>query len=97
MMFGALDTFLTLFGGGFLVSALYDVYRHFWYSKHRLSWVKHIGDALFCLCAAVTIISVLFYANWGELRLYVFLGLGCGIFTYFKVVKLILLVFSRRT
>lgn len=83
-------TFLLLFGGGFLVSGLYDLYRQLWFSKHQRDWKKDLGDILFSLVASVLIIALLFYSNWAELRSYVFLGLGIGIITYFKVVHLIL-------
>lgn len=89
-MSGEFDVFLVLLAGGFLISALYDLYRRVWFKRHQRNWTKHLGDALFCLGSSTLIVSILFYSNWGELRSYVFLGLGLGMLLYFKVVKVIL-------
>lgn len=86
-MVDEIRTFLIMFGGGIIVSGLYDFYRWLWLRKHWRGIGKHLGDVFFVLLATVILIGLLFFSNWGELRSYVFFGLGIGILFYFKAIK----------
>lgn len=89
-MVAEIRTFLTMLSGGLVVSGLYDLYRWLWLRKHRRGWGKHLGDLAFMLIVTGFLITLLFLSNWGELRSYVFLGLGIGMLCYFKIIKVII-------
>ncbi len=86
-MIHEIQTFLIMVIGGISISVLYDIYRWIWLAKFQRSWLKHLGDFVFSFIASILVIVLLFYSNWGELRLYVFIGLGIGIITYYKLIK----------
>ncbi len=82
-----IQTFLVMVVGGIVVSGLYDIYRGLWLARYQRSWLKHLGDMIFSILASIIVIILLFYSNWGKIRLYVFIGLGIGIITYYKLIK----------
>jgi len=43
-----------------------------------------LGDVIFWLVTTVVVFFLLLRGNWGELRLYVFIGLGLGVLLYFR-------------
>ncbi|AZR74597.1 hypothetical protein BBF96_15175 [Anoxybacter fermentans] len=88
-----IKSFLIMIAGGFAISILYDIYRWLWLAKYQRSWLKHVGDLIFSLLATIIVIGLLLYSNWGELRLYIFFGLGIGIFIYFKITRVIFAYF----
>lgn len=44
-----------------------------------------VADVLFILFAGVGLIIGIFYASWGELRLYLLLGIACGAILYSRL------------
>ncbi len=95
-VFIEIRTFLIMLVGGLIIGIFYDLYRSLWLKRHNRNWRKHIGDITFSLLASGLILSLLFYSNWVELRLYIFFGIGFGIFTYFKVIKLMINYFRLK-
>lgn len=87
--------FLIMVGAGFIIGLLYDIYRWVWLAKHPRSWHKDLGDLIFSLFASTIAITLLFYSNWGQLRFYIFIGMGLGIILYIKVVKGIITRLSK--
>ncbi|MBE3571422.1 MAG: spore cortex biosynthesis protein YabQ [Moorella humiferrea] len=74
--------FMALGGGGLLLAFLFDCYRvgrYFWRPRGMTS---HLGDAVFWLILTVFTFALLMFINWGEMRAYVFLGLGMGVTSY---------------
>lgn len=83
-----LQTFVLTVGLGILIGIIYDFMmtgRKF----IRLSRGAHFFvDLLFCLTMTLLVFIALLANNWGEVRAYVFIGLGGGILIY-------MLLFSR--
>ncbi|MBS4008446.1 MAG: spore cortex biosynthesis protein YabQ [Clostridium sp.] len=83
-----LQTFVLTVGLGILIGIIYDFMmtgRKF----IRLSRGAHFFvDLLFCLTMTLLVFIALLVNNWGEVRAYVFIGLGGGILIY-------MLLFSR--
>ena len=81
------QAFLLMVGIGMVAGLCYDVYRvtriHLGLSRLGSS----IGDIMFWFLLTPLVFIMLLYGNWGELRLYVFLGLGCGVGLYFKLIS----------
>jgi len=75
--------FLALGGAGLVLAFIGDCYRvgrYFW--RPGLPGT-YIGDAMFWLVLTSLAFILLMAINWGEVRAYVFLGLGLGFFLYF--------------
>ncbi len=74
--------FMTI-GIGIIAAFGYDYYR----AVRRAFKLKKagvfLGDLIFWLATTVVVFALLLKANWGELRMYVFLGLGLGALLYF--------------
>ncbi|EGO64548.1 spore cortex biosynthesis protein YabQ [Acetonema longum] len=85
-----LHTFMVTVAIGAGLGILYDFYR-VGKRAHRLrNLLTAAGDLLYWLVATAAVFFTLLYCNWGELRLYVFLGLASGAFLYFRFLSLYL-------
>lgn len=83
-----LQTFALTIGLGFLIGLIYD-FMMTGKKFIRLSRGVHfLIDFLFCLTMTLLVFIALLANNWGEVRAYVFIGLGVGILIY-------MLLFSR--
>lgn len=84
---------------GLLTAFLFDCYRVIRGIARPKKLLTSIGDLLYCFLITVMVFILLVYGSWGEVRLYVFLGWGFGIYVYEKifssVVLTILIKFSR--
>ncbi|NLT94978.1 MAG: spore cortex biosynthesis protein YabQ [Clostridia bacterium] len=83
-IFDQLFAFLVTIGIGFLAGILFDIYRVL-----RLLWAPRklgtfIGDILFWLIMTFVVFSLLLVGNWGELRIYVFIGISVGVYLYMR-------------
>ncbi|MBB6669571.1 spore cortex biosynthesis protein YabQ [Cohnella nanjingensis] len=68
---------------GLGMGALFDVYRVSSRRFHLARWLLPAFDLLYWVAATIVVFRVLLANNLGEVRLYVFLGLGIGITGYF--------------
>ncbi|KNZ68892.1 spore cortex biosynthesis protein YabQ [Thermincola ferriacetica] len=96
-----LSTQLFAFGvtvcGGFLLGLLFDFYRVARGVIRPKKIITHLGDLIFWIISTFIIFLFLLLGNWGEIRLYVFIGLLLGSTIYLKifssrVIKTILLI-----
>jgi len=82
---------------GFLLGIFFDIYRVMRGVIRPRRLIAHFGDLLFWLISTGFIFLLLLFGNWGEIRLYVFIGAGLGVFIYLRwfsrlTVKLLILV-----
>ncbi|WP_170270282.1 spore cortex biosynthesis protein YabQ [Heliorestis acidaminivorans] len=75
--------FLLSAAGGLMIGAGFDLYRTLLRVGHRRWWVA-ITDVIIWLLGAVLFFLFLFWGNWGEIRIYIFLGLAVGLLLYFR-------------
>lgn len=81
--------FITLVTG-VLLSILFDFYRVL-RGIYHLQWAAtSVADIVYWLIATSVVFGALLAGNWGELRLYVFIGLALGGVLYYRL-------FSRHT
>lgn len=71
---------MVLAGAG--LGALFDLYRAARHTFHPRGWALAATDLLFCAAAATLAAVALYYGNWIELRLYVFIGAAAGLGLY---------------
>ncbi|HHX74537.1 MAG TPA: hypothetical protein GX699_06510 [Firmicutes bacterium] len=82
---GQLQTLAVTVALGFFIGISYDVlsvFRQFVRLKRSL---QTFLDFLYCFVMSITVFLVLLGQNWGEIRAYVFLGLGLGTLLYLLV------------
>ncbi|MGI5839240.1 MAG: spore cortex biosynthesis protein YabQ [bacterium] len=70
---------------GATVGILFDVYRIIRGLTGPGRLFTCLGDLLFWAVAASIVFAFLIYGNWGEVRLYVFIGLAAGAGIYFRL------------
>jgi|GEM_PF-631601 len=70
---------------GIAMGVIFDFYRAIRsLRKWRRVWV-HFADLFVWLLFTVIVFAVLLFSNWGEVRVYIFLGLGLGILIHFRL------------
>ncbi|MBO8137015.1 MAG: spore cortex biosynthesis protein YabQ [Desulfotomaculum sp.] len=67
-----------------LAGFLYDLYRVLVKLFKLKKWGVMLGDLLFWLILTPLVFVILLMGNWGEVRLYVFIGLSLGAVIYLK-------------
>jgi spore cortex biosynthesis protein YabQ len=68
---------------GLAMGTVFDFYRVAAERFHIPRWVLPVLDVAFWAAATLGVFSVLLDSNHGEVRMYVFLGLGIGVTGYF--------------
>lgn len=76
--------FLLVMGLGMLMGFLFDCYRTIRQIWRPGYWGTILGDTLFWLVTTGVSYCFLLFSIWGEVRFYVFLALGAGVFIYLK-------------
>ncbi|MGI6038263.1 MAG: spore cortex biosynthesis protein YabQ [Limnochordia bacterium] len=77
-----MTSFLIVIFAGLLLGCLFDIYRVFRGLLRPGALLTPILDLLFWAVATPAVFLLLLTSNWGELRFYVFLGMGLGLFLY---------------
>jgi spore cortex biosynthesis protein YabQ len=72
---------------GLGVGLVFDMYRIFRNSIQPKNWMSILYDLIFWLVIIPLVFLMLLISNWGELRYYVFLGMGLGLFLYFQLIS----------
>lgn len=80
-------TMLSMIGMGALFGVMLDTYQRFLQRPKRKSWIVFINDLLFWIIQALFVFYVLFLANNGELRFYIFIALLCGFAAYQSLLR----------
>lgn len=85
---------------GLAMGLVFDVYRVASHRFHIARWLLPGLDVVYWAAATLGVFNILLNNNYGEVRMYVFLGLGIGVTGYFglfsaRVVKLTGWLFER--
>ncbi|TGB00809.1 spore cortex biosynthesis protein YabQ [Halobacillus salinus] len=75
-------TILAMLGGGAIVGASLDTFERFFHKRNKKSWLEIVYQLGFWLCQASILFYLLYLANYGELRVYVFVAIVCGFAMY---------------
>jgi spore cortex biosynthesis protein YabQ len=68
---------------GLSMGLVFDVYRVASHRFHVARWLLPALDVIYWSAATLGVFSILLGSNQGEVRMYVFLGLGIGVTGYF--------------
>ena len=82
---GQLGSFLITVFAGMLLGVIFDFFRIL---SGRLSFrgcFTTFADLLFWLLATVVVFAAFVFGNWGEVRLYMFIGLLSGGLLYYRL------------
>ncbi|MBX0359921.1 spore cortex biosynthesis protein YabQ [Halobacillus sp. Nhm2S1] len=74
-------TIVAMMGGGMFVGASLDTFERF-FGKRKRGWLEIIYQLSFWLIQASILFYLLYLANYGELRVYVFVAIVCGFAAY---------------
>lgn len=95
---GQLEGFIIAIVTGAFLGVLFDLYR----MVRRVTKPRHLitslADLLYWLAATIIVFFALLAGNWGELRLYIFLGLLAGGLFYYRffsnaTIRLLIMLF----
>lgn len=76
-----------MFAGGMTLGLVFDLYRLFRMVVHTRGVLDWFFDILFWTVTAPVLVIIMFYGNWGELRLYVLVAISLGAIFYFRVLS----------
>lgn len=76
--------FLNTIAMGLIVGIVFDFYRVLRQKARWRKWATGIADLLLCLFFTGLVFFLLLLSNWGEVRVYVFIGLALGLAVYFR-------------
>lgn len=82
---GQFYAFLLTIVAGASVGIVFDFYRVLRSNRNPKRWVSVVYDILYWVVVTPTVVIFLLVGNWGDLRYYVLLGMGLGLFVYFQV------------
>mgnify|MGYP000976646407 CR=1 FL=1 len=77
-------TFAITLVNGAILCLLFDFYQIGRRTLRLRAGLTMAGDILYWLVATIIVYGGLLVGNWGELRLYVWLALGCGALAYHR-------------
>lgn len=80
------DFLITIFCG-LLIGCLFDGYRVIRGILNPKTVFTDIGDLVFWVCSTAVVFAALLWSNWGEVRLYVFVGMMMGLSVYVRFVS----------
>ncbi len=84
---GQVDTFFITVATGMFLGLVFDFYRVL-RAFYRPRWLlTALADLAYWLFATGAVFLALLYGNWGELRLYAFIGLALGAFGYHRLLS----------
>lgn len=86
--------FLICMYGGIFLGLFYDIYRVFRRVFKPKKRATYIEDALFWVVCSLFVFSVIFLANYAELRFYTFLGFISGFYIYMRLFSYIFIKIS---
>ena len=82
---GQTGTFIITLVTGCVLGLLFDFYR-IGRGVLRPHWmITSLADLLYWLLATIIVFIALIMGNWGEVRLYVFIGLFTGVVIYYRL------------
>ncbi len=77
--------FFVMVLAGVALGVVYDVYRTFRLLAKPGVLSTAIYDLVFWVVATILVLCAVFYASWGEVRIYVFIGTVTGALLYFRL------------
>lgn len=77
------SAFIVMFVAGVTLGFMFDLYRLVRAAVHPRGVLDGLFDFLFWCITAPVMIGFIFYGNWGDLRVYVFVAITLGAMFYF--------------
>ncbi|MEK3719580.1 spore cortex biosynthesis protein YabQ [Paenibacillus sp. FSL H8-0034] len=80
MQFATMGTMLL---GGLSLGGLFDLYRVLAHHLRAPRYAYYVLDLVFWIIGTLLIFKLLYDINWGQVRLFIFIGLLVGVIVYF--------------
>lgn len=87
LLVNQMRSFFATIAIGMVVGFTYDYYRVTRGVLRLKSAGVFVGDIIFWVVTTIAVFLMLLWGNWGEMRLYVLLGLGLGALLYFHFIS----------
>ncbi|OGX68647.1 MAG: spore cortex biosynthesis protein YabQ [Paenibacillus sp. RIFOXYA1_FULL_44_5] len=84
-----------MFGAGIVMGFVFDVYRVISHHVRILRWMIALLDVLYWGIVTAFVFKMLMYSNDGQVRLYIFIGLAAGVWTYYMLFSLGMMKFIQ--
>ncbi|MEW6624155.1 MAG: spore cortex biosynthesis protein YabQ [Bacillota bacterium] len=80
-------SFVVTIGLGFAMGFVFDFYYivRCFFKPRKI--IIHVTDLLVWLLLTAVVFVVLILTNWGDVRAYVFIGIGVGLITYYRLLS----------
>lgn len=82
---GQWGAFLITVFAGVLLGVIFDFFRILGGRISFRGYFTTLADLLFWLVATVVVFAAFIFGNWGEVRLYMFIGLLAGVILYYRL------------
>lgn len=86
--------FLIYLVSGVLIGIVFDFFRSLRRSIKTSNLFTYIEDIIFWAITSFIIVVTILKFNYGELRLYIFIGIGLGLIIYFITLSKVLIKFN---
>lgn len=80
-----------MFLSGICIGAIFDVFRVLAGKLRLPRWTIPIVDTIYWIVATILVFRMLIYSNEGQVRIFIFLGMGIGICFYFAILSSIII------
>jgi len=83
-VFLQLKYFLNTVAIGLIIGLFFDLYRAIRFKTGSRIWTNDLLDLIVSFILTIISFMLLLFSNWGEVRFYVFLGIGLGLLVYLR-------------
>jgi spore cortex biosynthesis protein YabQ len=83
-VFVQIKYFLNTVAIGLMMGIVFDFYRAIRFFKRPHKWTAHVLDVFISVILTALVFLLLLFSNWGEVRFYVFIGIGLGLGIYMR-------------
>ncbi|GFZ99635.1 hypothetical protein GCM10008018_52360 [Paenibacillus marchantiophytorum] len=77
------QTIFMMFLSGIAIGAMFDVFRVLSGKLRLPRWTIPLVDMMYWIVATILVFRLLLYSNEGQVRIFIFLGMGIGVCFYF--------------
>ncbi|MEW9702463.1 spore cortex biosynthesis protein YabQ [Paenibacillus sp. SI8] len=82
------QTIFMMFLSGIALGSMFDVFRVLSGKLRLPRWTISLIDVLYWIVATILVFRMLIYSNEGQIRVFIFLGMGIGICFYFALLSI---------
>ncbi len=82
-------SFVVMMGLGLAIGLVFDIYQVLRQIIKPAKLMVHFTDLAIWLLISAAVFVVLLFTNWGEVRFYIFIGIGLGLVFYYRLISVV--------